>query len=149
MEFGSKAGESDVGVGQLYRRIFSYIYPYRFRFALGLATALLAGASTGTLYVALKTVTALVLRGTADFSVTVPVLGKLDLSQILGFKQWLALGDNWQTTGKIAALCLIVPCFVLLRGILDFLTSYQLAWIEQRVTLDLRRKVFSRIMDRS
>jgi len=149
MELGSKVEESDGGVAQLYRRIFSFIYPYRFRFALGLATALLAGASTGTLYVALKTVTALVLRGTADFSLTVPVLGKLDLSQILGFQQWLALGENWQTTSKIAALCLIVPCFVLLRGILDFLTSYQLAWIEQRVTLDLRRKVFSRIMDRS
>jgi ATP-binding cassette, subfamily B, bacterial MsbA len=149
MELGSKVEESDGGVAQLYRRIFSFIYPYRFRFALGLATALLAGASTGTLYVALKTITALVLRGTADFSLTVPVLGKLDLSQILGFQHWLALGENWQTTSKIAALCLIVPCFVLLRGILDFLTSYQLAWIEQRVTLDLRRKVFSRIMDRS
>jgi subfamily B ATP-binding cassette protein MsbA len=149
MESGSQAEKAEGGVIELYRRIFSYVYPYRYRFVLGLATALLAGASTGSLYVALKTVTSLVLRGTADFHVNLPILGELDISQLLGFQQWLALGEHWQTARKIAILCLVVPGFVLVRGILDFLTSYQLAWIEQRVTLDLRRKVFSRIMERS
>lgn len=149
MESGSQAEKADGGVLQLYRRIFGYVYPYRYRFILGLATAMLAGASTGALYVALKNVTALVLRGTADFTLKVPLLGEMDMAQVFGFQDWLGLGPNWQTAGKIAALCLVVPCFVLLRGILDFLTSYQLAWIAQRVTLDLRRKVFSRIMERS
>lgn len=149
MEHGTHAGTEDKGVLHLYQRIFSYIYPYRVRFALGLATALLAGASTGTLYVALKTVTALVLRGKAEFTAKIPLLGEIDLSELLGLKQWLGLGEHWQTTWNVAALCLVVPCFVLLRGILDFLTSYQLAWVEQRVTLDLRRMVFSRIMLRS
>jgi subfamily B ATP-binding cassette protein MsbA len=149
MEHGLQDGTEDRSVVQLYRRIFSYIYPYRLRFALGLATALPAGASTGTLYVALKTVTALVLRGKAEFTAKIPLLGEIDLSEILGLKHWLGFGEHWQTTWNIAALCLVVPCFVLLRGVLDFLTSYQLAWVEQRVTLDLRRMVFSRIMHRS
>ncbi len=149
MESGSKTEPSTGGVVELYRRIFSYIYPYRFRFGLGLLTALLAGASTGLLFVSLKTVTALVLRGHADLTVTAPIVGKIDLAELLGLNTVLGLSGEWQTTGRVMALCLVVPCFVLLRGTLDFLTSYQLAWVEQRVTLDLRRQVFARVMERS
>lgn len=112
---------------------------------MGLITALLAGASTGALYVALKTVTALVLRGTADLSVKLPFVGKLDAAPML--EGWLT--GEWQTTGRVVALCMIVPFFVFLRGMLDFLANYQLAWVEQRITLDLRRMVFSKIMARS
>jgi ABC-type multidrug transport system fused ATPase/permease subunit len=130
---------------QVYRRIFGHILPYRTRFVLGLCTALLAGASTGALYVALKTVTALVLRGKADLSVTIPVLGKLDAAPL--FDRWIQ-GD-WQTANRVAFLCLVVPAIVLLRGLFDFLAVYQLAWVEQRITLDLRRQVFSKVMARS
>jgi subfamily B ATP-binding cassette protein MsbA len=130
---------------QVYRRIFGHVLPYRTRFVLGLCTALLAGASTGALYVALKTVTALVLRGTAELSVKVPVIGKLDAAPLLA--GWI--GGEWQTASRVAVLCLIVPAFVLFRGLFDFLAIYQLAWVEQQITLDLRRQVFSKVMARS
>ena len=147
MESHLQTGESGGNVAQLYRRIFGYVAPYRFRFAMGLVTALLAGASTGALYVALKSVTGLVLRGHADLSINVPVLGTVDVTKWAS--PWLSLEGEWQTSGKVAALCMVVPFFVLLRGTLDFLANTQLAWVEQRITLDLRRKVFSRIMERS
>ncbi len=147
MEPASQTGSAGDGVAQLYRRIFSYIRPYRFRFGMGLVTALLAGASTTVVYVALKTVTGLVLRGYADFSFTVPGLGNVDLSPWL--KPWLSLEGEWRTSGRVAALCLVVSACVLLRGTLDFLANIQLAWVEQTIALDLRRQVFARIMDRS
>lgn len=149
MDSGSQNEDSAGGVAQLYRRILGFIYPYRFRFGLGLITALLAGASTGALYVALKTVTALVLRGQADFTFNAPMIGKVDLAEILGANQLMGSGGEWQTTPKVVLLCLVLPMFVLLRGGLDFLANYQLAWVSQRVTLDLRRKMFERVMDRS
>jgi ABC-type multidrug transport system fused ATPase/permease subunit len=51
--------------------------------------------------------------------------------------------------GRVMAVCALIPLVMGIRGVLDFLANYQRMWVEQRMTLDLRRKVFGQIMGRS
>ena len=135
-----------VGATQAYRRVFVYLMPYRRRFFGGLVTALLAGMSSTLLMAVLTLVSKLVLGGELNFAKTLPLVGEVDFTPWI--RQWWPEGD-WRTLSRVVAVCALIPLFMALRGLLDFLANYQLTWVQQRLTLDLQRKVFTRIMGRS
>jgi ABC-type multidrug transport system fused ATPase/permease subunit len=135
-----------MGVAQSYKRLFQYLSPYRRRFFGGLLTALLAGMSSTALMAVLTLVSKLVLGGELNFAQKVPFLGSVDFTPWI--QQWWPDGD-WRTFGRVAAVCAVIPAFMALRGLTDFLANYQLTWVQQRLSLDLQRAVFTRIMARS
>ena len=130
-----------------YRRLFTYVVPYKNRFALALVTSIAAGASTALLYIGLKTITALVLRGQTGLKKTLPYLGEFDLDQ------WLAQFSSGKTIAEspllVVLACLTIPALMLLRGLFDFLSIYSFQWIQNRMTLDLRAKAFGGILAQS
>lgn len=144
------------GITRAYRRLFVFLLPYRGRFIGALVTALLAGVSSTLMMAGVSVVSKLVLIGRLDLSAelekarSLPLVGQLNLTAIFdAVTNWLPADGSWRTPGKVAALCAIIPMLMGLRGFLDFLANYQRVWVEQRMTLDLRRQVFGRIMGRS
>ena len=130
----------------LYRRLISYLRPYQSRFLLGLGLALLAGMSSTALMAVMTVVFKLVLGGELSFQQRLPILGTVDLTPWL--QHWLPPGQ-WQTLGRVIAICLVVPIFMGIRGALDFAANYQLNWVTQRLTLDLRKQIFRCLLHRS
>jgi subfamily B ATP-binding cassette protein MsbA len=146
MESSPQRPESLGGVTESYRRLFTFLMPYRRRFFGGLVTALFAGLSSTVLMAVLTVVSKLVLGGELSFVQKVPLLGPVDFTPWV--PSWLLEG-NWRTMGRVMAVCALIPLFMALRGLLDFLANYQMTWVQQRLSLDLQRKVFARIMGRS
>ncbi len=134
------------GVVSTYRRLFGYLRPYRLRFFGGLLTAVFAGMSSTALMAVLTIVFKLVLGGELTFTQKVPFFGTVDFTPWI--LPWLPSG-NWQTIGSVMVVCSVIPIFMGIRGLLDFLANYQMTWVDQRLTRDLRRKVFTRLMGRS
>ena len=101
---------------QLYSRLLSYVRPYAGAFALGL----------------------LAMVGTAATEPLFPVLMKPML-------------DGGFSAGKSASLppslfaVAIIAIFVV-RGVLSLLSTYAMAWVSNRVVLDLRGEMFARLV---
>lgn len=130
-----------------YRRLFIYVVPYKKRFTLALVTSIAAGASTAVLFLGLKTVTALVLRGQTGIKKTLPFLGEIDLDLWLSrFSTGSGIADS---PSLVVLACLTIPALMLLRGLFDFLSVYSFQWIQNRMTLDLRAKAFEGILSQS
>jgi len=142
----SKQGAPE-GVTCSYARLLAYLLPYKRRFLGALVTALLAGFSATAAMAVVGVVAKMVLGGEIAFETKVPLLGKMDLTPYL--KQWLPADGEWRTMGRVMAVCASIPLVMGIRGVLDSLANYQRMWVEQRMTLDLRRKVFGQIMGRS
>ncbi len=130
-----------------YRRLFTYVLPYRKRFLLALFTSIAAGASTAVLYLGLKTITALVLRGQTGLKKTIPFLGEIDLDRWLS--QFTGSSEIADSPLLVVIACLTIPALMLFRGFFDFLSVYYFQWIQNRMTLDLRAKAFEGILSQS
>jgi ABC-type multidrug transport system fused ATPase/permease subunit len=142
----SESKESLLEGSAPYRRLLAHLQPHRSRFFIGLALSLLAGVSSTALMAVMSVVFKLVLGGELSFQHKLPLLGTIDLTP--WFRTWLPEGE-WQTLGRVSAICLVVPLFMGIRGALDFAANYQLNWVTQRLTLDLRKQVFERLLHRS
>jgi subfamily B ATP-binding cassette protein MsbA len=130
-----------------YHRLFGYVKPYRKRFSVALICSILAGASTAVLYVGLKTVTALVLRGQTGLKKTLPILGEFDLDRWLSqFSHGAGISES---PTLVILACLTIPCLMLLRGLFDFLSIYLFGWIQNQMTLDLRTEAFTKTLAQS
>lgn len=130
-----------------YHRLFGYVKPYRKRFSIALLCSVLAGASTAVLYIGLKTITALVLRGQTGLKKTLPVIGEIDLDQWLS--QFTHGAGISESPTLVIIACLIIPCLMLLRGVFDFLSIYLFGWIQNQMTLDLRTEAFTKTLAQS
>ena len=147
METRPQSKENLDGAMRTYKRLFTYILPYKKRFIVALVAALLAGCSSTLMMAVLTVVAKLILGVETNLKATVPFFGSVDLQPYLG---WLIpVNGEWRTAFRVGVMCLFVPAFMGLRGFLDFFANYQRTWVEQRMTLDLRREVFGRIMARS
>ncbi|MEI6713248.1 MAG: ABC transporter ATP-binding protein [Verrucomicrobiota bacterium] len=147
MESSPQNQTSSDGNSQTYRRLFGYLLPYKRRFFAALVTALIAGFSSTLTMAVLSVVSKLVLGKEVSLEAKVPLLGTVDFTPYL--QGWLPAGGEWRTLTSVSAVCALIPLFMGIRGFLDFLANYQRMWVEQRMTLDLRRKVFGQIMGRS
>jgi subfamily B ATP-binding cassette protein MsbA len=101
---------------QLYFRLLSYVRPYAGAFAVAL----------------------LAMIGTAATEPLFPALMKPMLDG--GF----AAGKSAALAPSIFAIAIIAIFFV--RGILSLVSTYAMAWVSNRVVLDLRAEMFARLV---
>jgi len=101
---------------QLYFRLLSYVRPYAGAFALAL----------------------LAMVGTAATEPLFPALMKPMLDG--GF----SVGKSVSLAPAVFAIAIIAIFFV--RGILSLVSTYALAWVSNRVVLDLRGEMFARLV---
>ena len=122
-----------------YRRLFSYLSPYRFRFFLGIVFGALFGAVQALLVFDVQYVAGAVFR---DHHATKTVALTKWFPQLadLHFDNRPAL---------VLAICATIPLLMALRGLCSYLNSYYMLWVSVRVLDDIRQQVFRHTLGQS
>ncbi|MSR65638.1 MAG: ATP-binding cassette domain-containing protein [Verrucomicrobiae bacterium] len=102
---------------QVYRRLWPYLKPYKFRFFIGFVLGLAFAASDG---------------------------GMLLLFQKL-LRRFLESKGEEHTLWEIGRYAMIIPAFFLVRGLCDYFNKYFICGVGMRAVMDLRNKLFAHI----
>jgi ATP-binding cassette, subfamily B, bacterial MsbA len=134
------------------RKLWKLNQPYKGRFVLGAVFGMVNGFAQPMVY------------GTAIFvfSVLFADNSQQELANMSGripswlpgwvqaageyFKDWVTAQAAGSSTWKIAVVSLI-PLVVALRGVVDYLSAYLMAWVSIRACSDLRRQLFEHLLD--
>src|SRR4051812_34193696 len=108
-------------VGGPYGRLYQYVKPYKWRFVLGLALGLAFGALTSLLPVVIAQVSSVIFNG------AVP-----NFRTVVKHREMLSAGPDIAT---IASVCLVIPVFMIARGLLSYGNTYFMNWVSNRVVL--------------
>ncbi len=122
-----------------YRRLFSYLKPYKVRFGLGILCGALYGVVQGLLIFDVQFVSGTVFT---DHKAHVP-----------GWvSKWIPALADYQmgnSTMGVFLICLSIPLIMGLRGLCGYLNSYCMLWVSVRVLDDIRTEVFAHTLGQS
>lgn len=122
-----------LAVWKPYRDLVIFLKPYRTRLVLGLLAGIGYAASNACVPLVVNKVGGSVFSGGVTqvqlLKGTIPSGGK-DIKEVL----WI---------------CLLVPVIMLVRSLLSYANTYCLTWVSLKVLRDIRRKVFSHLMEQS
>jgi ATP-binding cassette, subfamily B, bacterial MsbA len=118
-----------------YRRLYSYVRPYKWRFIFGLALGFLFGAVSGLLPLALQKVTTTIFHGAA----LVPT----------DFAHRDRLLNTGGSVKSIVGICLIIPAVMTVRSLVAYGNTYCMNWVSNRVVTDIRNQLFGKILHQS
>jgi len=127
-----------------YRKLISYLKPYRFRFFLGMLFGLLFAGTNSLLIFATKHVGDVVFPGGNAGS---GLFAKLGGNSTAGAAADATAGGVPLQTVLLA--CAMIPLIMLLRGLFSYLNAYYLLWVSLRVLDDIRVQLFSRLLQQS
>lgn len=122
-----------------YRRLFSYLRPYRGRFALGIFFGALYGFVQGLLIFDIQFVAGAVFNDAKTGSSSALV-------------KWFPQLANLHFSNSMQAVLLIcasIPLLMALRGLCSYLSSYCMLWVSVRVLDDIRQQVFRHTLAQS
>ncbi len=123
-----------------YRRLFSYLRPYRGRFAAGILFGALFGAMQGLLVFDIQYVAGAIFPDTSGRKIS--AIAKW-------FPQLANLHFDNAGLGTVLLICSTIPLLMLLRGLCGYLNSYCMLWCSVRVLDDIRQEVFRHTMGQS
>ncbi|HBA83888.1 MAG TPA: hypothetical protein DCZ95_07335 [Verrucomicrobia bacterium] len=103
-----------------YKRLIRYVRPYRARLAVGLVFGILFGGSLAGMFAGVSKMFEMVFESKEPLP--------------------------WSAKIAIAA---VLPVFAILRGVGDYLCTYMINWIGNRVVMDLRTSTFAHLQDLS
>src|SRR5438309_6059703 len=118
-----------------YRRLYSYVKPYKMRFILGLALGLAYAAVTNLLPLAIARVTSAVFHGAA------PKPGAISSN--------LHVLDTGPKINSIVLVCLAIPAIMTVRSLCSYGSSYCMQWVSNKVVTDIRAQLFSKMVRQS
>src|SRR5438067_2985901 len=116
-----------------YSQLIPFLKPYRSRFIFGLVCGALAGMMSGALGAVIKNVSDNVFKGTG-------------MSKAAVLHGAHVAGPGVET---VIWKCLLIPGFMILRGVFAYLAAYCLAWVGLRIVVDLRNKLFRHVLGHS
>lgn len=117
-----------------YKRLFSYLKPYKGRFALGIFFGALYGILNGALVLTVRAVAEVIFPSDGEAS---------------PFEQIGGGGENGVGFEQVALACAMVPLVMLLRGLFSYLNIYCMLTVSLNVLRDIRRGLFTRLMSQS
>jgi subfamily B ATP-binding cassette protein MsbA len=117
-----------------YRRLYSYVKPYRFRFVLGIALGIASGLISSALPLVLAKVTSIVFHGG----------GPTDPKQFVANPSMLNTGAK--VTSSILWWCLAIPAIMSVRSLFAYGNVFYMSWVSNRVVTDIRDKLFSKML---
>ena len=119
-----------------YRRLFSYVGPYKWRFITGLAFGFAFGIVNSMFPLVVARVTGFIFHGGAP-----------------GGLSALRSNPNLLNTGpKINAIvltCLAIPAVMTVRSLCSFANAYYMQWVSNKVVSDIRVQLFTRMVRNS
>jgi subfamily B ATP-binding cassette protein MsbA len=118
-----------------YRRLYSYVTPYKARFVLGLTLGLAYGGVTSLLPWATARVASTIFHGTAPS----PMALRSNLHAL----------DTGPKINSILLICLAIPVIMTLRSLCSFGSTYCTQWVSNKVVTDIRSQLFSKMVRQS
>ena len=124
-----------------------YVMPYKWRLVFSIFLGMASAAFNGLMLIGFQLIFSLVLKGqtrTLGEPVKLPLFGKIDLAQTLGFSSDTPLGF-W----GVAIACSFIPILIFTRGFLSYLSIYMQAWVASKVVERIRNDTYRSIMRQS
>jgi len=118
-----------------YRRLYSYIKPYKVRFIVGLLLGFAYGGVSSLLPLVIARVTSTIFHGAGP--------NPTALSSNL---QVLNAGPK---INSIVLICLSIPVIMTLRSLCSYGNTYCMQWVSNKVVTDLRTQLFSKMVRHS
>ena len=114
-----------------YRRVYSYVKPYKIRFILGLASGFAFGLVSSLLPLAVARVTSTVFHGSAP--------------NPMALRSNMAALDSGPKINSIVLICLAIPVIMTLRSLCSYVNSYCMQWVSNKVITDIRTELFNKM----
>jgi len=118
-----------------YRRLYSYVKPYKGRFMLGLALGLAYGGVNSLFPLAIARVTSTVFHGAAPNPAAI--------------RSNLQVLDTGPKINSIVLICLAIPAIMTMRSLCSYGSTYCMQWVSNKVVTDIRAQLFSKIVRHS
>jgi subfamily B ATP-binding cassette protein MsbA len=118
-----------------YRRLYSYLKPYKTRFIVGLAMGLAYGGVNSLFPLAIARVTSTIFHGTAP--------------NAMGLSSNLGQLDTGPKINSIILICLAIPAIMAVRSLCSYGSTYCMQWVSNRVVSDIRVQLFSKMVRHS
>jgi subfamily B ATP-binding cassette protein MsbA len=118
-----------------YRRLYSYVKPYKARFITGLALGLAYGGVNSLFPLAIARVTSTIFHGAAPNPMAV--------------RHNLGVLDTGPKINSIVLICLAIPVIMTLRSLCSYGSTYCMQWVSNRVVSDIRNQLFSKMVRNS
>lgn len=130
----------------LYRRMLPYLQPVKGRFILGILIGVAAAAFNVVILQSFEIIFSLVLRGqTENMGKNFDFFGiNLNPARLLG------VPDDTAVSFQIALVaCACIPVLFAVRGLLEYLNKYCLAWVGNKMLYAIRNDTFASILKQS
>jgi subfamily B ATP-binding cassette protein MsbA len=118
-----------------YKRLCSYVMPYKWRFVLGLGFGVAFGLVNSFFPLAVARVTNFIFHGSAP-----------NLETLRSHPELLTHGPK---INSIAVVCLSIPAIMTVRSLFDYLNTYYMQWVSNKVVTDIRSQLFSKMVRHS
>jgi ATP-binding cassette, subfamily B, bacterial MsbA len=118
-----------------YRRLYSYVKPYKFRFILGLASGVGFGMVSSLFPLAVARVTSTVFHGAAP--------------NPMALRSNMAVLDAGPKINSIVLICLAIPVIMTLRSLCSYGNTYCMQWVSNKVITDIRTQLFNKMVRHS
>jgi len=118
-----------------YRRLYSYVKPYKARFITGLVLGLAYGGVNSLFPLAIARVTSTIFHGTAPNPMAV--------------RSNLHVLDTGPRINSIVLICLAIPAIMTLRSLCSYGSTYCMQWVSNKVVTDIRSQLFSKMVRNS
>ena len=142
----------------LYRRLASYLKPYKWRFGFGILFGALYGVVNGAMVLVINYVTNVVFgasKSLDDFKKIKAEIAPEDLekSESSFNKVEEVLIKNSEAVSEfntdILWVALLIPTIMVARGLFGYLNAYCMLWCSLRILSDIRVKLYRKLMGQS
>ena len=120
-----------------YRRLYSYVKPYKGRFILGLALGLAYGGVNSLFPLAIARVTSTLFQGAA------PNPGAIRSNL------HVLVVDTGPRINSIVLICLAIPAIMTVRSLCSYGSTYCMQWVSNKAVTDIRAQLFSKMVRQS
>jgi len=118
-----------------YRRLYSYVKPYKGRFLLGLLLGIAFALVSALLPLVISRVTAAIFHGAAPSKAA--------------FRSNLGMLDTGIKINSIVTICLAIPAIMTMRSLCSYGSAYCMHWVSNKVVTDIRSQLFDKMVRQS
>lgn len=118
-----------------YRRLYSYVKPYKWRFVLGLSFGFAFGMVNSFVPLAVLQVSTFIFHGAAP-----------NPRALLTHHEMLNVGPK---IDSIIWICLAIPLVMTVRSLCNYGNAYYMNWVSNKVVTDIRNQLFGKIVHHS
>jgi len=115
-----------------YRRLFSYVKPYKVRFIVGLLLGFAYGGVSSLFPLAISRVTSTIFHGSAP--------------NPMALRSNLGVLDTGPKINSIVLICLAIPVIMTVRSLCSYGNTYCMQWVSNKVVTDIRGQLFNKMV---